>query len=149
MIPMKTKHLLLAVVACATATLALGEDKIVAGPKGGRLLATEPHAAEFFVNADRKVEITFYDEALKAVLPGTEVVTVTAETATGRVTIPLASNGDALVSSQPLPVGEPYRVVVQVRAEAGGKPKNFRIDINLDNCGGCQHAEYACTCEEH
>ena len=36
---MKTKHLLLAWVACATATLALGEDQIVAGPKGGRLLA--------------------------------------------------------------------------------------------------------------
>ena len=94
---MKTKYLLLAVVACATASLALGEDQIVAGPKGGRLLATEPHATEFFVTADRRVEVTFYDATLKAVPPGTQVVTVTAETAAGRVTIPLTPNGDALV----------------------------------------------------
>ena len=146
---MKTKYLLLAVVACATASLALGEDQIVAGPKGGRLLATEPHATEFFVTADRKVEITFYDATLKAVPPGTQVVTVTAETAAGRVAIPLAPDGDALVSSQPLPAGEAYRVVVQVRAAPGAKPKNFRLDLNLEICGECQHAEYACTCEEH
>jgi hypothetical protein len=149
MIPMKTKHLLLALVACATATLALGEDQIVAGPKGGRLLATEPHATEFFVTADRKVEITFYDAALKPVPPGTQVVTVTAEPADGRVTLPLVPNGDALVSSQPLPAGEAYRVVVQVRAAPGAKPKNFRLDLNLGTCSGCQHAEYACTCTEH
>ena len=146
---MKTRQLLLALVACATASLALGEDRIVAGPKGGRLLATAPHATEFFVTADRKVEITFYDAGLKPVPPGTEVVTVTAETAASRVTIPLAPNGAALISSEPLPAGEAYRVVVQVRAAPGAKPKNFRIDLNLATCGGCQHAEYACTCEEH
>ncbi len=146
---MKTKHLLLALAACATASLALGEDQIVAGPKGGRLLATEPHATEFFVTADRKVEITFYDAALKPVPPGAQVVSVTAETATGRVVILLAPTDSALVSAQALPAGEPYRIVVQVRAEAGAKPKNFRLDLNLATCGGCQHAEYACTCAEH
>ena len=146
---MKTKHLLLALLACATASLVLGEDRIVAGPKGGRLLATEPHATEFFVTADRKVEITFYDAALKPVTPGTQVVTVTAEATDGRVTIPLTLNGDTLISGQVLPKGEAYRVVVQVRAAPGAKPKNFRIDLNLSTCSGCEHAEYACTCTEH
>ncbi|MBK8857494.1 MAG: hypothetical protein IPN11_07325 [Opitutaceae bacterium] len=86
---------------------------------------------------------------LKPVTPATQVVTVTAETTDGRVTIPLTPNGDALVSSRPLPAGEAYRVVVQVRAAPGDKPKNFRIDLNLATCSGCQHAEYACTCTEH
>jgi hypothetical protein len=37
-------------------------DKKEAGPNGGRLLtALDPHA-EFFVTADRKVQITFLDE---------------------------------------------------------------------------------------
>jgi hypothetical protein len=146
---MNNRSILFACLCLLSASLALGEDRNVAGPKGGRLLATEPHATEFFVTADRKVEITFYDAALKPVPSGTQIVSVTAETPAGPVAIPLATNGDALISSQPLPAGEAYRVVVQVRAATGAKPKNFRLDLNLATCGGCQHAEYACTCAEH
>mgnify|MGYP003410990323 CR=1 FL=1 len=69
------------------AAYAAPAEKIVAGPKGGRLLATEPHAAEFLVTAARKVEITFYDAAQKPVSPGTQVVAVTAEPTAGRVVV--------------------------------------------------------------
>jgi hypothetical protein len=48
-----------------------------------------------------------------------------------------------------LPAGEPYRVVVQVRATPEAKPQNFRLDLNLGHCAGCDRAEYACTCESH
>jgi hypothetical protein len=128
--------------------LAAGE-KITAGPKGGRLLATEPHAAEFFVTADRRVEVTFYDAAQQPITPGTQVVTVTAEPAGDRVTVALEPTAHGFVSTAALPAGEPYRVVVQVRATSGARPQNFRIDLNLEHCGGCQRAEYACTCDSH
>jgi hypothetical protein len=51
------------------------------------------------------------------------------------------------VSKTALPAGEPYRVVVQVRATPDAKPQNFRLDLNLALCGECQRAEYACTCD--
>jgi hypothetical protein len=51
------------------------------------------------------------------------------------------------VSKTTLPAGEPYRVVVQVRATPDAKPQNFRLDLNLALCGECQRAEYACTCD--
>lgn len=145
---MKTTRLL-PLLLLATASLFAAEEKVIAGPKGGRLLATEPHAAEFFVTADRKVEVTFYDAALQPVSPGTAVVAVTAEPAGGRTPVALEPTPTGFVSTAALPPGEPYRVVVQVRATLDAKPKNFRLDLALATCGECQKVEYACICDGH
>jgi hypothetical protein len=129
------------------AVLAFAAEKIIAGPKGGRLLDTAPHRAEFFVNKDRKVEVTFYDAALKPVAPGAQVVAVTAEPKSGRTPVELTKTATGFVSSAALPAAnEPYRIVVQIRAQPDSRPQNFRIDLNLEFCGECRKAEYACTC---
>ena len=145
---MKTKILLLCAATFVSAAFVHAE-KVTAGPKGGRLLESEPQKAEFFVNPERKVEIRFYDAQLKPVAPGTQVVTLIAEPASGRVPLELEKTGEFFLSKTPLPPGEPYRVVVQVRPAQDTKPKNFRVDLNLAHCGGCNLAEYACTCEGH
>jgi len=144
---MKTKSLLIAVLLAVTTAFA--SEKTAAGPRGGRMLIADPIRAEFFVTAERRVEISFYDQAGQSVSQGTATVTVTAETPDGRVTLPLVPEDAALVSTEPLPPGEPYRVVVQVRPAPGARPSNFRIELALHECGECQHAEYACTCESH
>lgn len=144
---MKTKLPLLALLLALV--LPLRAEKITGGPNGGRLLAAEPHAAEFLVTADRKVEIRFFDAALRPVAPGTAVVAVTAEPAAGRTVIALAKTADGFVAQSALPAGEPYRVVVQLRATPDAKPRNFRLDLNLATCGECQRQEYACTCTGH
>lgn len=145
---MKLKYITFAMATlCAAASL--HAEKIVAGPKGGRLLETEPLKAEFFVTPERKVEITFYDAALKPVDPGAQAVTVTAEPSSGKAKIDLEKTATGFVSKTALPAGEPYRVVVQARASADAKPKNFRVDLNLATCGECQKAEYACVCDSH
>jgi hypothetical protein len=131
----------------AAVLLAAAAEKTVAGPKGGRLLATAPHAAEFFVTKDRKVEVTFYDAQQKVVAPGERVVTVTAEPKSGRTPVALVPTASGFVSSAPLPApGEVYRVVVQIRDNATARPQNFRLDLNLGQCGECKYAEYACSC---
>ncbi len=145
---MKTKSLLISLVALAAASLLHAENP-VGGPKGGRLFETRPLKTEFFVTADRKLEITFYDDARQPARPGNQVVTIIAEPGTGRTPIELAPTAMGFVSKAPLPAGEPYRIVVQVRAAADAKPQNFRVDLNLGLCGECQHAEYACICEGH
>jgi hypothetical protein len=144
---MKTKIVLLSLL---TSALLFAAEKIVAGPKGGRLLDTAPQKAEFFVTKDRKVEVTFYDAALKPAAPGARLVTVTAEPKAGRTVLELEKTAAGFVSKTALPAGdEAYRVVVQVREAAGATPKNFRIDLNLALCAECKHAEYACTCTGH
>jgi hypothetical protein len=125
----------------------LAAEKIVGGPKGGRLLDTKPHRAEFFVNAQRQVEIQFYDAALKPVSPGTQAVAVTAEPKAGRTRLEMEKTPSGYVSKSALPAGdEAYRIVVQVRPDPATAPQNFRIDLNLETCGECKRAEYACTC---
>lgn len=146
---MKIKSILLAVAALGTAVSLFAAEPIIAGPKGGRLLETEPQKAEFFVNADRKVEISFYDAALKSVPPAAQVVAVSAEPKAGRTALEMERTATGFVSKTALPAGEPYRVIVQVRETPGAKPRNFRIDFNPGICGECQRAEYACVCEGH
>lgn len=144
---MKTITFLISFLLAVTAACA--SETTVAGPKGGRMLIAEPVRAEFFVTAERRVEISFYDAAGKTVSPGAAAVTVTAETTSGRVAVPLVAKDATLVSTEPLPPGEPYRVVVQVRPSPGVRPSNFRIELNLHECAECQQAEYACTCDSH
>jgi hypothetical protein len=122
-------------------------EKIVGGPKGGRLLENVPHKAEFFVTKDQKAEITFYDAALKPVAPGTQVVAINVEPKSGRARLDLEKTATGFISKTPLPDSStPYRVVVQIREKPDASPKNFRIDLDLAVCGECRRAEYACTC---
>lgn len=142
-----TSSFIATAVLCSVVSLTAAE-KIVGGPKGGRLLEADGQKAEFFVTPERKVEITFYDAALKPVAPGEQVVAVTAEPKSGRTKVDLEKTPTGYVSKTALPEGDPYRVVVQLRAKADAKPQNFRVDFNLETCGECKRAEYACTCND-
>ena len=119
----------------------------IPGPKGGKIVTTEAPHVEFFVEEDRSVTVSFYDKDLKPVAPSGQVVSVIAEAETGRVTLAFGPKAGALVSTAPLPAGDGYRVVVQVRDTAQARPKNYRVDFHDEICGECQRAEYACVCE--
>jgi hypothetical protein len=121
--------------------------KPLAGPKGGKILTTEAPHAEFFVEKNRTVTVTFYDAALKPVAPGEHIVNAVAEAKTGKVKLEFEKTAAGFVSKQPLPEGDDYTVVVQIRDAAGAKPKNHRVLFHDEVCGECKRAEYACTCE--
>ena len=87
-----------------------------------------------------------YERQFRGLDAGAQVVTVTAEPGSGKVKLDLEKTATGFVSKTALPAGEPYRVVVQTRASADAKPKNFRVDLNLEMCGECKKKEYACTC---
>ena len=127
---------------------ALADAKVKAGPRKGRVLEMEAKNAEFLVEKDRTVSIAFYDAAMKAQAPTAEVVAITAEAPSGKTKLEFEKKGNLLVSKTPLPTGENYTVVVQVKTTADAKPKNFRIPLNLSLCKPCGNAEYACTCDE-
>jgi len=41
-----------------------------------------------------------------------------------------------------------FVLMVQFKPTAEAKQQNFRFKLETHTCGGCQRAEYACTCEE-
>ncbi len=144
---MKTIAKLIITLIAITST-ALADVTIKAGPRKGRLLEVETQNAEFFVEKDRTISIAFYDAATKAQPGAAQVITATAEAPTGKVKLDFEKKGDLLVSKTPLPDGEKYTVVVQIKLTAEAKPKNFRIKLDLSICKGCSNPEYACTCDE-
>jgi hypothetical protein len=139
-----------AVLSLSLAIALSAAEKQVGGPKGGRLLENEAPRAEFFVEKDRTVTIAFYDKDLKPVPPGEQVVTAIAETkpGQGKEKLEFEKKGGALVSRTPLPEGDGYTVVVQIKAKPGAKAQNFRIKYDTSTCGKCRRAEYACICDE-
>lgn len=142
--------LILAAVLVSSVAIAADDKhthKATPGPKGGKVLELGTLHAEFFVQADKKVSITFYDEAMKPVASGGQEIKVIAEAKTGKATLEFEKSGGAFVSKTALPEGDGYRIVVQIRNDAAAKPQNFRIDYHAEICGGCKLAEYACICE--
>jgi hypothetical protein len=135
---------LFALLASATALFA----KPIPGPKGGRILTTDAPHAEFFVEKDRTVTVTFYDKALKPMALSGQVVTATAEAKTGKMTLDFSEKNGALVSKTKLPEGDDYTVVVQVRDNASARPKNYRVLFHDELCAECKRAEYACVCDD-
>lgn len=123
--------------------------KPLAGPKGGKILNTDAPHAEFFVEKNRTVTITFYDQSLKPVALTGQVVSGVAEAKTGKVGLEFAVKGGALVSKVPLPKGDDYTVVLQVRETASARPKVYRVQFHDEACSECKRAEYACVCDDH
>ena len=122
--------------------------KSIAGPKGGKLLDNAAPRAEFLIGADNRVTVSFYDAQLKPLPASGQVVAVTAEPKSGKVTLTMEAKDGAFVSKETLPAGEGYPLVVQVKATAEATPQNFRLTYDLHTCGGCKLKEYACTCDE-
>jgi hypothetical protein len=120
--------------------------KKVAGPNGGRIITTVEPRAEFFVTADRKVQITFLDKAGKAIAPAEQVVTVTAGDRMSPTTLTFTKAGNTLLSNAALPKGNELPAVVQIKASPSGKAVTEKFNVDLSKCGGCKLAEYACIC---
>lgn len=129
-------------------TLDAADKTHLGGPKGGRLLEKTEPRVEFYVEKDHGVTITFYDASLKPVPASDQTVTVIAEARDGKTKVEFEKKGGVLVSKTKLPEGDGYSVVVQFRQSANAKPQNFRFKLEMHTCGGCQRAEYACTCDE-
>ena len=146
---LKATLTLLAITSTTFAEKGHDHDKPIPGPKGGRILEVEDVHAEFFVQTDNKVSITFYDSEMKPAAPGEQVVKVIAEAPSGKATLDFERAGDAFVSSSALPEGDGYRIVVQIKSTSDAKPQNFRVDYHTEICGECKHPEYACTCPDH
>lgn len=144
---MNTLIRLLALTALAcTVAVASAHEKVAAGPNKGRLLTiVEPHA-EFFVTAERKVQITFVGEDGKPVAPADQIVVVTAGERSAPTKLTFTKTGNVLLSDAVLPAGNDFPTVVQIKITPDAKPVYARFNLNMTTCGECNNAEYACVC---
>ena len=141
------KLLTLAGLLCAgILTLNAADKKHLGGPKGGRLLEKTEPKAEFYLEKDHTVTITFYDAKLKPLPAASQTVSVIADAKGGKATVEFEKKGDVLVSKTKLPEGDGYNVVVQFKQTDVAKPQNFRFKLETYECDGCKRAEYACIC---
>src|ERR1041384_6802920 len=120
----------------------------LAGPRGGRLLEKTEPKAEFLLEKDRTATIAFYDAALKPVPATAQLVSVIAETKTGKERVEFEKKGDVLVSKTKFPEGDSLPLVIQFKQTVDSRPQNLRFKLDTATCGGCKRAEYACICDE-
>jgi hypothetical protein len=138
--------LALALVSVTAAEKPHTHEARTAGPNGGRIIATSVPRAEFFVTADRKVQITFLDLAGKAIAPAEQVVTVTTGDRAAPTKLTFTKTATALVSTAPLPPGNALPAVVQIKSTPTTPLVTAKFTVDLAVCDECKHAEYACTC---
>ena len=144
-----TRILLAAITGTILAVAPAHAGKLEPGPNGGKLIGTAPDQAELLISPEGIVTITFLDAEKKAAAPGARTATLFAQLESGRKEIELEKKADAFVSKEPLPKPEGYLLVVQTRSAPDAKPNNTRVKYEMHVCGGCNHSEYACTCEDH
>lgn len=138
--------LLLALSLSLTAGYAHTHEKKVAGPNGGRVIDAIQPRAEFFVTADRKVQITFIDDEGEVVAPAEQVVIVTTGDRAAPTKLTFAKSGDTLISHVALPDGHNLPTVVQITPAPDAKTVTKKFNLNLSKCPECKNAEYACVC---
>src|SRR2546422_2792801 len=107
------QNLLVTTTLLAGLCAAAADKKHLGGPKGGRLLEKTDPRAEFYLEKDHTVTITFYDAALNPVPVANQSVSVIAGTKDGKIRVEFAKKGDGLVSTSKLPEGDGYNLVVQ------------------------------------
>ena len=122
-------------------------EKKTAGPNGGRILNGPDPRAEFFVTADRKVQITFIGKDGKPVTPAGQVVIVTAGERAAPTKLAFTRTGNVLVSDGPLPAGNDVPTVVQIIPAPGASTVTNKFHVDLTKCDECKNAEYACICD--
>lgn len=125
--------------------------KQLTGPNKGRILTQlEPHA-ELFVTAERKVRLTFVDDAGKPVaVPAGLVATLITGERSAPVTLGFSADGEgaagSLLTSAALPEGKNLPAVLRVKPSAEAEVVTVRVPLNLALCGECARLEYACAC---
>jgi hypothetical protein len=124
---MNTRILALASALClGLLSASAAEKKMVGGPKGGRLLENTEPRAEFFVEKDHTVTVTFYDANLKPIPATNQAVNVVADAKGGKTKLDFEKKGAVLVSKGPLPEGDGYNVQASTRCEAAELPDQIR-----------------------
>jgi hypothetical protein len=146
---MKIKTIVCAALLAVSMTLTAA-DKPAAkekAPHDGRLMDGATIRVEFLLTADRTAEAYLYDQKLKPVVPADQSVSLIVQGKDGAKTkIELGKGTEAFRSAGPVTIPEGAKAILTVKA--GGKPENFRFDLDINPCKDCKKPNYACDCAD-
>lgn len=118
-------------------------------PHGGRLIIVGDLQLEFYVTPERVAEVRFLDHDMQEMTKEVAHIQVVTQAASGSQKFDLVPKAAVFVSEKALPEGDPYNIVLRVKRTVDSGFENVRFVYNVFVCGGCNLAEYACTCEGH
>ena len=117
-----------------------------AGPNGGRIIETADSKFEFFVTPEKKVKITFLDEAGKSIEPAEQDIKAIGGERKSPTRLTFTKEGGAFISDKELPEGKEVPMILMVKATPEAKTEVEKFNVNLAKCPTCEFAEYACIC---
>lgn len=126
---------------------ALGETKKKPGPNGGRMVTVVSPAFEFLARPGKSVEIRFIDESGKIVPPSGQEVELIGGNRSDPIRLRFKESQKKLVSDKPLPKGNRYPVILNIRTSPDDDLVRERFNLNFATCPACKLSEYACTCD--
>ena len=128
------------------------DAKKIAGPNGGRIIATVNPRAEFLVTASNKVRITFLNEQNTAIPVAAQIAEVICGDRSNPTILSFNKAADAqcLESNETLPEGNKFPLILTIKTATDTTPVREKFILDLSNCPTCEYREYACTCgHEH
>jgi hypothetical protein len=116
------------------------------GPNGGRILTSIQPQAEFFVTADRYVQITFLDDKGAIVPPSEQTASLLGGDRSNPIRLSFISTEGILRSTEPLPELSNMPIILTIQSASDTESIRERFYLNQHICSGCGYEEYACTC---
>lgn len=116
------------------------------GPNGGRLVVGDDFKLEFFVKADRTVQISFLDKDGAVVSPTKQTVSLIGGDRSNPTRLQFEKSGKVLLSKSALPNNNNMPAILNVIASEGANTIRERFNINMSTCSECSLHEYACIC---
>jgi hypothetical protein len=107
-----------------------GHAKKTPGPNGGRILTDVTPNLEFLVREDRKVQIAALADG-KAIPVTTQSLTLIGGDRANPTTLEFIKDGDVLVSSNALPAGENFPVILQIKTSPNSDSITQKFQLNL------------------
>jgi hypothetical protein len=142
---MKTSITALLTLSTLSAVL-LAHKSITLGPNGGKLFALDSTAtpnAEVVVKEGQFI-VGLFDKNRKPIALETQGLTITAgeRSAPRKLAVTKAANS----FTAPLPAGDDYWTIFQLRETPSKKPLTFRLHYQTEACPECMKPEWICEC---
>lgn len=113
----------------------------------GRVISSvNPHLV-FFLNADRKVEISAINDDGKETSITEQKVRLVGGNRSKPTRMNFIPHEAGLISDISFPPGNNFPIVLMVTPAPGAKMVIEKFTLNLNNCPTCSKQEYACICK--
>ena len=143
---MKSTLLKLIAAVALAAPSAFAHQDIEIGPNGGRVFNLESESTPHLEVAAKNGQFVIYvlDGADKPVPLGGRTLAITAGDRSKPEKLSVTKIGEAFTA--PIPKGEEFPIVFQIREKEGAKPLTARMNYNAKPCPECNKPEWMCAC---